>query len=131
MRGSPLEVRISTVYTALYIYVTHIWQWLKRPKHAVWLILSRDWVTGFGLVIRFIGLVRLVTTVILIVSLIHRLYSSLHHSLSLLNLQCLHRLSGNGFQRRRPLSFRVHRLLSSLAGVYLTTSSALLCNDSQ
>jgi hypothetical protein len=24
MRGSPLEVRISTVYTALYIYVTHI-----------------------------------------------------------------------------------------------------------
>jgi hypothetical protein len=40
---------------------------------------------------------------------------------SLLGLLCLRRLYYNGFLRRRFLSFRVSRLLSSLAGAYLTT----------
>jgi hypothetical protein len=44
-------------------------------------------------------------------SLIHTLYNSLQHALSLLSLLYLHRLSpGNGFQRRSFISFRVHVL---------------------
>lgn len=54
-------------------------------------------------------------------SLIHKIYSSLEHTINLLSLLCLHRLSGNGFQRRKFLTFRVRRLLSSLSGVCLIT----------
>jgi hypothetical protein len=57
--------------------------------------------------------------------LIHTLYSTLQHALSLLSLLCLHWLSpGNGFQCCRSLSFWVQQLLSSLAGVYLATNSS-------
>jgi hypothetical protein len=52
----------------------------------------------------------------------HTLYTSLQHTLSLLSLLCLHQsLSGNGFQSRRFLSYRVPVLWSSLAGACLTT----------
>jgi hypothetical protein len=43
-------------------------------------------------------------------SLIHTIYNSLQHALSLFSLLCLHQLPGNGFQRRSFLSFRVHVL---------------------
>jgi hypothetical protein len=68
-----------------------------------------EWLyTGFGLVIGFIEQLQIVTTAL---SLIHTLCSSLKHALSFLSLLCLHRLSpGNGSQRRRSLSFRVHVL---------------------
>jgi hypothetical protein len=55
------------------------------------------------------------------VSLIHTFYTSQQHVLSLLNVLCLHRLSGSGFQRRRSLSFRVHDFTSSLAVANPTT----------
>jgi hypothetical protein len=44
-------------------------------------------------------------------SLIHTLYNSQQHALTLLSLLYVHGLlPGNGFQRRRFLSFRVHVL---------------------
>jgi hypothetical protein len=81
-------------------------------------------IDGFGLVIGFIGLLKLVTTIIEITALllIHRLYSSPQHALSLLSLLCFHRLSpGNCSQRRSFLRFRVPRLRYWLAGAYRTT----------
>jgi hypothetical protein len=53
-------------------------------------------------------------------SLIQTFWSSLQHTLSHLNLLCLHQVSGNSFQCRRFLSFHIQHL-SLLPGVYLTT----------
>jgi hypothetical protein len=66
-------------------------------------------------------------------SLIHTLYSSLQHVLTLLSLLCLHRLSpDNGFQRRSFLSFRLHvltgRKLSQLTPALLAAVSRLSRN---
>jgi hypothetical protein len=78
-----------------------------------------DW---FGLVIGFIGLLKLVTTINYSAIADSQTLKSPQHTLSLLSLPCLHRLSpGNGSQRHRFLSFRVPRLRSSLAGAYLRT----------
>jgi hypothetical protein len=58
-------------------------------------------------------------------SLVHTLYTSLQHALSLLSVLCLHGLShGNGSQRRRFLIFQIPRLLSLLAVASLTTNSS-------
>jgi hypothetical protein len=68
---------------------------------------------GFGLVIWFI---RQVTIAL---SLFHTIYNSLHHAIRLLNLGCLHKpLPGNGSQRCRFLSCRVH-VLSGRRRLYL------------
>jgi hypothetical protein len=50
----------------------------------------------------------------------HTLQFTTAHTKSL-SMLCFHRLSGNGFQRRRSLSFRVPTLRSSLAVAYLRT----------
>jgi hypothetical protein len=53
---------------------------------------------GFRFVTGFIGLLLIVTTVIIALSLVYALYNLLQHTGSLLGLQCLHGLSpGNGF----------------------------------
>jgi hypothetical protein len=64
------------------------------------------------LVIVFIEHLQILqVTTCIVLSLIHTLYNSLQHALSLLGLLYLHRLTpGNGFQRRSFLSFRVHVL---------------------
>jgi hypothetical protein len=93
--------------------------------HCIWpIILSRVGVTIDGVWIgnRSTERLKLVTTGNYIsIANSHALNSSLQHTLSLLSLPCLHRLPGNGFQRRSSLSFHVPRLLSSLAIAYLRT----------
>jgi hypothetical protein len=76
---------------------------------------------GFGLAIGFIGLLQIVTTIY---------YSAITNSHTLqFTTACTksshstvsYRLSGNGFQHCSFLTFCVQRLLSSLAGGYLTS----------
>jgi hypothetical protein len=55
----------------------------------------------------------------------------MQHALSLFSLLRHQRLSGNGFQRRRFLSFRVQRLLSSLADPYVTIRLDIATQDLQ
>jgi hypothetical protein len=80
-----------------------------------------DYTRGLDLVISLTVLLKFVGTSNY--SAIANSHTTAHYSnaLSFLSLVRLHRLSGNGFQRRKLLSFRVQRLLSSLAGVYFTT----------
>jgi hypothetical protein len=66
-----------------------------------------------------------------VLSIIHTLSSSLQHVLSLLSLLCLYQsLSGNRFQSRRSLNFRVHvfndrrlshNLLNSRLALHITS----------
>jgi hypothetical protein len=65
------------------------------------------------LVIGFTGLLKLVTQLIIVLSLFH--------ALSFLSLRCFHRLSPGNSQRRRFLSFPV------FAGWHLSHNSTLLC----
>jgi hypothetical protein len=99
----------------IYLYF-HMTEWLQ---------------TGFGLVIRFIGLLQIVTTSNDTVSLIHTLYISLQHLLSLLSLLRLHLSSGNDFPCRSFFSFNVPWFWSSLAVTISQQDSALLHNGLQ
>jgi hypothetical protein len=67
------------------------------------------------------------------ISLIHTLYNSLQHPLSLPSLLCLHQsLSGNGFQHRSFLSFCVHALIGrGLTPKYLNSGFVLLITSRQ
>jgi hypothetical protein len=54
------------------------------------------------------------------VSVIHTIYSSLQHALSLLSLLSFEQLSDNGYQLRCFLSFHAQRLLPLLSGGHFT-----------
>jgi hypothetical protein len=81
--------------------------------------------TGFGLVIRYIGLLKLITTSNnSAITNSHTLYDSQQYTLNLLSLLCLHWLSpGDSSQCHRFFIFRVSWLQSLMAGAYLTTNS--------
>lgn len=65
----------------------------------------------------FMGLSTPYLQLIITVSLIYTHYNSLRHALCIFSLLCFrYALPGNGCQHCRFLGFRVHGLLSSLAG---------------
>jgi hypothetical protein len=68
-----------------------------------------------ALIIRFIGLLKLVVTRIIELSLIHTIYSSLQHAPSPLSRSLV----------TAPNAVSMPRLLFSKAGTYLTTKSSL------
>jgi hypothetical protein len=109
------EVEARSFGLPAHVYSLRITKAVPVLRHSSYtMILSRDWVTIDG---------------VWIFNQIYwaRNYNNSHNSqftaarTHFFSLLCHQWLSGNGFYRRRFLSFRLQRLLSSLADAYLTT----------